>query len=127
MFFLWQNQDQVKTIIAGPGVHICSECVVLCQEIMQAGEVSTSEALSQSVQDFDGTVEAGDVSTLKKGDFVVCRVMEEQVGWYKVMVLTEGPEASFVSPERLSPGKLVIALYVRTEGDKIVLVDNRPS
>jgi hypothetical protein len=125
--FCGKSQDQVKTIIAGPGVHICNECVVLCQEILEAAEVSTSDALSKSVQDFDGTVAAGDVSTFKKGDFVVCRVMEEQVGSYKVMVLTEGPEASLVSPEKLSPGNMVIALYVRSEEDKIVLVGHQPS
>ena len=33
--FCGKTQDQVKIMIAGHGVHICDECVGLCQEIMQ--------------------------------------------------------------------------------------------
>ena len=34
VFFLRQNQEQVKRLIAGPG-HICDECIDLCQEIIE--------------------------------------------------------------------------------------------
>ena len=33
--FCGKGQDQVRRIIAGPGVFICDECVALCQEIVQ--------------------------------------------------------------------------------------------
>ena len=33
--FCGKNQDQVKKLIAGPGVYICDECVDLCSEIIE--------------------------------------------------------------------------------------------
>ena len=33
--FCGKSQDEVKRIVAGPGVFICNECVDLCQEIME--------------------------------------------------------------------------------------------
>ena len=33
--FCGKRQDQVRIMIAGPGVHICDECVALCEEIME--------------------------------------------------------------------------------------------
>ena len=33
--FCGKNQDQVKRLIAGPGVYICDECIDLCSEIIQ--------------------------------------------------------------------------------------------
>ena len=32
--FCGKNQDQVKRLIAGPGVYICDECIDLCSEII---------------------------------------------------------------------------------------------
>ena len=32
--FCGKTQDQVKKLIAGPGVYICDECVDLCNEIL---------------------------------------------------------------------------------------------
>ena len=32
--FCCKNQDQVKRLIAGPGVYICDECIDLCSEII---------------------------------------------------------------------------------------------
>ena len=32
--FCGKNQDQVKRLIAGPGVYICDECIELCSEII---------------------------------------------------------------------------------------------
>ena len=34
--FCGKSQDEVRTIIAGPNVHICDECVDLCNEIIFA-------------------------------------------------------------------------------------------
>ncbi len=35
MFFCGKNQEQVKRLIAGPGVYICDECIELCSEIIE--------------------------------------------------------------------------------------------
>jgi len=33
--FCGKNQDQVRRLVAGPGVYICDECIELCQEIIE--------------------------------------------------------------------------------------------
>src|SRR5437764_175532 len=37
--FCGKSQRQVKKLIAGPGVYICDECIDLCNEIIDVGEV----------------------------------------------------------------------------------------
>ena len=37
--FCGKSQDQVKKLIAGPGVYICDECVELCNEILDEEEI----------------------------------------------------------------------------------------
>ncbi|MDF2883412.1 MAG: ATP-dependent protease, partial [Clostridiaceae bacterium] len=32
--FCGKTQDQVRRLIAGPGVYICDECIELCSEII---------------------------------------------------------------------------------------------
>jgi ATP-dependent Clp protease ATP-binding subunit ClpX len=34
MFVCGKSQEQVRKLIAGPGVYICDECVDLCNEIL---------------------------------------------------------------------------------------------
>ena len=41
--FCGKPQDQVRRIVAGPGVYICDECVSLCQEIVAEDTGSRSE------------------------------------------------------------------------------------
>ena len=36
--FCGKTQDQVRRLIAGPGVYICDECVTLCREILEEEE-----------------------------------------------------------------------------------------
>ncbi|HPV02190.1 MAG TPA: ClpX C4-type zinc finger protein, partial [Clostridiales bacterium] len=33
--FCGKTQDQVKRLVAGPGVYICDECIELCSEIIE--------------------------------------------------------------------------------------------
>ena len=33
--FCGKNQDQVRKLVAGPGVYICDECIELCNEIIE--------------------------------------------------------------------------------------------
>ncbi len=34
-FFCGKSQDQVRKLVAGPGVYICDECIELCTEIVE--------------------------------------------------------------------------------------------
>lgn len=45
--FCGKNQDQVRRLIAGPGVYICDECIELCSEII-------ADEFEESIQ-FDST------------------------------------------------------------------------
>ena len=33
--FCGKNQEQVRKLVAGPGVYICDECIELCNEIIE--------------------------------------------------------------------------------------------
>jgi ATP-dependent Clp protease ATP-binding subunit ClpX len=46
--FCGKSQDQVKKIVAGPGVYICNECIDLCKEII---DEEFSEESAQTVFD----------------------------------------------------------------------------
>ncbi|MGI6113039.1 MAG: ATP-dependent protease ATP-binding subunit ClpX [Mahellales bacterium] len=41
--FCGKTQDQVRRLVAGPGVYICDECIELCQEIIEEEFEDTSE------------------------------------------------------------------------------------
>lgn len=43
--FCGKNQDQVKKLIAGPGVYICDECVGLCNEILDEEKINETKTL----------------------------------------------------------------------------------
>src|SRR5690625_8036680 len=40
--FCGKSQDQVRKLVAGPGVYICDECIDLCTEIVEE-ELGTEE------------------------------------------------------------------------------------
>ena len=47
--FCGKSQDQVKKLIAGPGIYICDECISLCLEILKdEGIIELSDALAAS-------------------------------------------------------------------------------
>lgn len=37
--FCGKNQQDISKLIAGPGVYICNECIVLCVQVLQEDEV----------------------------------------------------------------------------------------
>ena len=43
--FCGKSQEQVKRLIAGPGVYICDECIELCSEIIEDEFEETSTAM----------------------------------------------------------------------------------
>jgi ATP-dependent Clp protease ATP-binding subunit ClpX len=55
--FCGKLQDQVKKLVAGPGVYICDECIELCNEII---EEELSEDLGLELRDIPKPVEIKD-------------------------------------------------------------------
>ena len=55
--FCGKNQDQVRRLIAGPGVYICDECIELCQEII---DEEFDEDMDMEVQDVPKPLEIMD-------------------------------------------------------------------
>lgn len=47
--FCGKSQEQVRKLIAGPGVYICDECVELCNEILDEELMDTPSAVPSSV------------------------------------------------------------------------------
>jgi ATP-dependent Clp protease ATP-binding subunit ClpX len=47
--FCGKSQEQVRKLIAGPGVYICDECVDLCNEILDEELFDSSAAVSPPV------------------------------------------------------------------------------
>ncbi|HSC50760.1 MAG TPA: ClpX C4-type zinc finger protein [Gaiellaceae bacterium] len=39
--FCGKDKSDVRKLVAGPGVHICDECIALCVEIINADVAST--------------------------------------------------------------------------------------
>ena len=48
--FCGKSQDQVRKLIAGPGVYICDECIDLCNEILDEELIDTQAKVNQSQQ-----------------------------------------------------------------------------
>ena len=63
--FCGKEQEQVRRIVAGPGVCICDECIELCQEIIE-------EDFSVVVRDSNGIeVFNEEVTSLRNGFFEI--------------------------------------------------------
>ena len=46
--FCSKSQDQVRKLIAGPGVYICDECIDLCNEILDEELIDTQAKINNS-------------------------------------------------------------------------------
>ncbi|ELS05066.1 endopeptidase Clp ATP-binding regulatory subunit ClpX [Xenococcus sp. PCC 7305] len=51
--FCGKSQEQVRKLIAGPGVYICDECVELCNEILDEELMDEGTAVSASTRDVE--------------------------------------------------------------------------
>jgi hypothetical protein len=49
--FCGKNQQEVRKVIAGPSVHICNECVNLCDEILVKENAKEAESAVQSTEE----------------------------------------------------------------------------
>ena len=47
--FCGKQQEQVKKLIAGPGVYICDECIELCNEIIEEEFTEETDAYFHSI------------------------------------------------------------------------------
>ena len=48
--FCGKSQDQVRKLIAGPGVYICDECIDLCNEILDEELLDNQASTNNSPQ-----------------------------------------------------------------------------
>ena len=48
--FCGKSQDQVRKLIAGPGVYICDECIDLCNEILDEELLDNQANINNSPQ-----------------------------------------------------------------------------
>ncbi len=70
--FCGKNQKEVKTLVAGPAVYICDECVQLCHEIIEEesieetiGKYSLDESVEEIVAEIDKKIIGQDHVTIK--------------------------------------------------------------
>src|SRR5215471_14485977 len=47
--FCGKGQEQVRKLVAGPGVYICDQCIDLCQEVLEEDNRSTSQKRAKTV------------------------------------------------------------------------------
>lgn len=56
--FCGKSQHEVKSLIAGPMVFICDECVELCRDIVGADRIKLTTSAVINVPDKDRTTDA---------------------------------------------------------------------
>jgi len=47
--FCGKGQEQVRKLVAGPGVYICDQCIDLCQEVLEEDNSSTHSSQMNTV------------------------------------------------------------------------------
>ncbi|MDI3477469.1 MAG: ATP-dependent Clp protease ATP-binding subunit ClpX [Thermoanaerobacterium sp.] len=106
--FCGKSQDQVKRLVAGPGVYICDECIELCQEIIdeefeenidvEIGELpkpkEIKEFLDQYVIGQDKAKKALAVAVYNHYKRINSRVKTDDVELQKSNILMLGPTGS---------------------------------
>lgn len=106
--FCGKNQDQVKRLIAGPGVYICDECIDLCADIIQDEfedniELDTTSLpkpteikayLDQYVIGQDRAKKALSVAVYNHYKRVKANMMDDDIELQKSNILLLGPTGS---------------------------------
>ena len=106
--FCGKNQDQVKRLIAGPGVYICDECIDLCSDIIQDEfednvELDTTalpkpneikEYLDQYVNGQERAKRALSVSVYNHYKRVKANMLDDDIELQKSNILLLGPTGS---------------------------------
>lgn len=74
--FCGKSQDQVRKLVAGPGIYICDECIELCAEIVEESLGSNAQPQGDEPEIFvvlnDGKVESAVLSS----DVALAKVFE---------------------------------------------------
>ena len=106
--FCGKNQDQVKRLIAGPGVYICDECIDLCSDIIQDEfednvELDTTALpkpteikayLDQYVIGQDRAKKALSVAVYNHYKRVIANMIDDDIELQKSNILLLGPTGS---------------------------------
>ena len=81
--FCGKEQEQVRRIVAGPGVCICDECIELCQEIIEEDFIEVNDVEPQDIP------KPKEIKTILD-EFVIGQEMAK-----KSMATTKRPEISY--------------------------------
>ena len=91
--FCGKPQTEVKVLIAGPGVHVCNECVTLCANIIEKGAETwqnppmirtmdkfETDELLRVIKLYDGTADA----VFESMQDIVGVLREREVSWERI-------------------------------------------
>ena len=94
--FCGKNQDQVKRLIAGPGVYICDECIDLCSDIIQDEFEDNVELeyLDQYVIGQERAKRALSVAVYNHYKRVKANMLDDDIELQKSNILLLGPTGS---------------------------------
>ena len=132
--FCGKSQEQVRKLIAGPGVYICDECVDLCNEILDE-ELFDSSAVPQPVPRKDQAPEKRRVrsanislSQIPKPREIKKHLDEHVIGQdeakkvLSVAVYNHYKRLSFIQPKSNSSGKAASDDQVELQKSNILLI-----
>ena len=106
--FCGKAQEQVKRLVAGPGVYICDECVGLCNEII--GEEFDVALIGKKGKWYDHKVVVFNPQPLDSTDTSIVNVKETQIdledGSYAIDIIFEGGSGK---AEILSPAIITVS------------------
>ncbi|HZJ57109.1 MAG TPA: ATP-dependent Clp protease ATP-binding subunit ClpX [Clostridia bacterium] len=106
--FCSKTQDQVRRLVAGPGVYICDECIELCQEIIEEEfddasdldirdipkPIEIREILDQYVIDQEAAKKTLSVAVYNHYKRINSDVAKDDVELYKSNIVMLGPTGS---------------------------------
>ena len=58
--FCGKPQDQVRRLVAGPGVYICDECIALCEDIIREEFAADEQAVEHEGRELPKPKEIAD-------------------------------------------------------------------
>ncbi len=59
--FCGKPQDQVRRLVAGPGVYICDECIALCEDIIREEFAADEQAAEHEGRELPKPKEIADI------------------------------------------------------------------
>ena len=71
--FCGKSQEQVRKLIAGPGVYICDECIDLCNEILDEELLENTGKAKQATEAKIGASSSLFIATMTFESFIPAR------------------------------------------------------